>query len=230
MFWTLTTVLGSYLYIIIMIIPVVILSIISTTGNLPHIMARYWARFTLLCSKSEVEVRGQENIPESPAIYMPNHVSHFDVFAILGYLNVQFRWIVKKELFSIPLLGLAMRRAGYILIDRGNHENAIRSMDLAAEKIRAGTSILIFPEGTRSSDGILQYPLKKGGFHLAIQAGVPIIPITVQGSREILPKNGIRVKPGKIIITIGKGIHPDSHNVNSLMEEVYKSIKLGYTS
>jgi len=160
---------------------------------------------------------------------MPNHQSHFDVFAILGYLNIQFRWTVKKELFDIPLLGLAMRRAGYILIDRLNHEKAMGSMDLAAKKIRAGTSIVIFPEGTRSADGILQFPFKKGGFHLAVKAGVPIVPVTVNGSREVLPKNGIRVHPGNIHLVIGKPIFPDGHTVNSLMEEVYKSIKLGYT-
>jgi 1-acyl-sn-glycerol-3-phosphate acyltransferase len=230
MFWTMMTTLGSYLYIIIMIIPVVFLSILSINGNSPHIVARYWARLSLLCANSKVEIRGQENIPDGPAVYMPNHVSHFDVFAILGYLNVQFRWTVKKELFDIPLLGLAMRKVGYILVDRGNHEKAIQSMKLAAEKIRAGTSIVIFPEGTRSADGVLQYPFKKGGFHMALEASVPVIPVTILGSREILPKNGIKVKPGKIILTIGKGIQPDGHNVNSLMEEVYKSIKLGYTS
>lgn len=213
-----------------MIVPITCFSFISAKGNLPHIVARYWARFSLLCSGSKVEIRGSENIPDGPAIYMPNHVSHFDVFAILGYLNVQFRWTVKKELFDIPLLGLAMRKAGYILVDRGNHEKAIRSMKIAAAKISGGTSIVIFPEGTRSADGVLQYPFKKGGFHMAMDAGVSIIPITVQGSREILPKNGIKIRPGRITLTIGKGIHPDGRDLSSLMEEVYKSIKLGYTS
>jgi 1-acyl-sn-glycerol-3-phosphate acyltransferase len=173
-----------------MIIPVTILSLFSINGNLPHIVARYWARFTLMCSNSEVEIRGQENIPDGPAVYMPNHVSHFDVFAILGYLNVQFRWTVKKELFDIPLLGLVMRKAGYLLVDRGNHEKALKSMTLATEKIHTGTSIVIFPEGTRSIDGILQYPFKKGGFHIAIQAGVPIVPVTVQGREISSPKTG----------------------------------------
>lgn len=160
---------------------------------------------------------------------MPNHQSHFDVFAILGYLNIQFRWTVKKELFDIPLLGLAMKRAGYILVDRLNHAKAMESMDLAAERIRAGTSIVIFPEGTRSADGVLQYPFKKGGFHLAFKAGVPIIPVTVNGSGKILPKNGIKVNPGNIHLVVGKAIYPDEHTVSSLMEEVYKSLKLGYT-
>ncbi len=229
MLWTLTTAIGSYLYIIIVIIPLAILSLFSRGGNIPHIIARYWARFSLFCGRVSVEVRGTENIPDKPAIYMPNHVSHFDVFALLGKLTIQFRWTVKKELFSIPLLGFAMKRAGYILIDRGHHDRAMAAMRDAVKKIANGTSIVIFPEGTRSCDGYLLYPFKKGGFHLALQAGVPIVPITIIGSREVLPKHGKKVKPGKIILAVGKPIHPGSHDVNSLMEEVYNSIKLGYT-
>jgi len=228
-FWTFTTTIGSYLYIIVMILPHVILSAFSRTGDMPHIMARHWARFTLLCANVEVETTGEEHLREGPAVYMANHVSHFDVFALLARLNVQFRWTVKKELFSIPLLGLAMKRAGYILIDRSNHGRALSSLNDAAQKIAEGTSILIFPEGTRSCDGSLQYPFKKGGFHLARQAAVPIVPITVIGSREVLPKHGIRITPGKITLNIGKPIPSQGRDVPTLMEEVYKSIKLGYT-
>jgi len=229
MYWTLRTALGSYLYIMVVIIPHVIMSFFSKTGDILHLNARCWARFSLWCANCPVEVKGTENIPDGPAVYMPNHVSHFDVFAILGYLNVQFRWTVKKELFRIPLLGTAMRRAGYILIDRGNHEKAMQSLKIAAERIREGTSIVIFPEGTRSCDGTLQFPFKKGGFHLAIQSGVPIVPLTVSGTREILPKGGFQVRPGKITMTIGKPIKSQGHDVGALMEDVYKSIKLGYT-
>lgn len=229
MFWSLTTAAGSYLFIVVMIVPHVVVSLFSRTGNLPHILARTWARFTLLCANVRVEIRGRENIVHGPAIYMPNHVSHFDVFALLGHLDVQFRWTVKKELFSIPLLGLAMRRAGYILIDRTHHDRAMNSMREAAQKIRQGTSIVIFPEGTRSCNGTLQFPFKKGGFHLAVQSGVPIVPITVIGSSDVLPKHGKRVKPGKIILNIGKPVESYGRDVASLMEEVYNSIKLGYT-
>ncbi len=220
--------LGSYLYIVVMIVPQVIASLISPTGNLPHIMARHWARFTLWCSGCRVVLKGEENIPRGPAVYMANHASHFDVFALLGHLNVQFRWTVKKELFRIPLLGLAMRRAGYIRLDRFNHEKAMEGMRRSAETIRSGTSILIFPEGTRSCDGRLTFPFKKGGFHLAKEAGVPIVPITVNGTYGILPKGGAKVRPGTITIVIGRPIDPRGHDIPSLMEAVYKAMKLGY--
>lgn len=229
MYWSVRTALGSYLYIVVMIVPHVIVSLFSRTGDLPHIMARSWARFTLLCSGCRVVVRGEENIPDGPAVYMANHASHFDVFALLAHLKVQFRWTVKKELFRIPLLGLAMRRAGYILIDRANHERAMESMRIAAQKIRQGTSILIFPEGTRSCDGTLAFPFKKGGFYLARDAGVPIVPITVSGTHRILPKGGFRVRPGTITITIGVPIDTAGKDIDTLMEEVYNTIKLGYT-
>ena len=229
MYWTLRTVLGSYLYIVVMIVPHVIASLFSKTGDLPHLMARRWARFTLRCSGCRVILKGVENIPQGPAVYMANHVSHFDVFALLGYLEVQFRWTVKKELFRIPLLGLAMRRAGYILVDRFNHEKAMESIKRAAATVRAGTSVLIFPEGTRSCDGELKYPFKKGGFHLAREAGVPIVPVTVSGTYRILPKGGAIVRPGTITIVVGKPIDPAGHDIPSLMEAVYTAMKLGYT-
>ena len=227
MLWTLTCGLGTALYIIIMIIPHTLASLITRSGDLSHIDARYWARWSLFCANVKVRVEEEENLPQGPAIYMPNHVSHFDVLAILGYLNVQFRWTVKKELFRIPLFGLAMKRAGYIRIDRSDHQKAVQSMEEAAEKIKSGSSIVIFPEGTRSRDGNLQYPFKKGGFHLALQSGVPVVPVAVLGSRVVLPRHSKKVTPGTITMRIGKPIEPQGHDVSALMEEVYKAINQG---
>jgi 1-acyl-sn-glycerol-3-phosphate acyltransferase len=115
------------------------------------------------------------------------------------------------------------------MIDRSNHEKALQSLRDAADRIRNGTSIVIFPEGTRSCDGRLQYPLKKGGFHLAMEAGVPIVPLTVMGSHEVLPKHGKRVRPGRIVLNVGVPVRTLGRNLDALMEEVYNSIKLGYT-
>lgn len=223
-----STTLGSYLYMIIMIIPHTIVSMITHSGNLPHIDARYWARWTLFCANVHVKVQGEENIPNGPAIYMSNHSSHFDVFSILGYLNIQFRWTVKKELYRIPILGLAMRRAGYIMIDRSDHEKAMESMKRASENIRSGTSVVIFPEGTRSSDGNINYPFKKGGFHMAMDAGVPIVPISISGSTGIMPKHSKKIYPGTITMVISRPVETQGRDLISVMEEVYKSIDLSY--
>lgn len=229
MYRTIRTALGSYLFIIIIIVPLFTTSLFKKTGDFPHIMARHWAQFTLSCAETKVKVNGCENIPAGPVIYMANHSSFFDVFAILGHLNVQFKWIVKQELFRVPLLGFAMQRSGYISIDRGNHKKAIESIDLAEEKIRSGISIVIFPEGTRSEDGSLLYPFKKGGFHLALRSKVPIVPITILGSRDILPKGERIIKPGTIKLVIGKPIYPDGYDIDSLMGEVFRVIKLPMT-
>lgn len=198
--------------------------------DIPHLIARYWARWTLFSANVSVDAVGNDNIPDGPAVYMSNHVSYFDVLAILGYLMVQFRWTVKKELFYIPVFGYAMKKCSYIMIDRGNHEKALESMRIAAEKIRSGTSIVIFPEGTRSNDGKLQFPFKKGGFRLALDSGAPIVPITVCNSFNVLPKNSLKVTPGKITIKIGKPIDTRGSDVETLMRLVYDSIKKGFES
>ena len=116
---------------------------------------------------------------------------------MLGYLPAQLRIAAKKVLFSIPFMGWHLRRAGHIPIDRSSTQNAVASMRQAARYIHGGICAFIFPEGTRSRDGALQ-PFKKGGFKLAIQAGVPIIPITIIGSRQVLPRDSIIFRPGLI--------------------------------
>jgi 1-acyl-sn-glycerol-3-phosphate acyltransferase len=204
--------------------PIITTSLFRKNSDLPHVMARHWAQYTLSCADTSVEVSGRENIPDGPAIYMANHSSFFDVFAILGHLDVPFRWIVKKELFNVPLLGINMKRSGHISVDRDNHEKSVKSIELAAAKIRSGKSIFIFPEGTRSDYGVLRYPFKKGGFYLAILSGAPIVPIAIIGAREILPKEEMIVKPGNIKLVIGEPIYPNGHCIESLMEKTFITI------
>jgi 1-acyl-sn-glycerol-3-phosphate acyltransferase len=205
-------------------LPIIFSSFFKRTSDLPQAMVRCWARFTLFCADTNVEVTGMDNIPGNPAIFMANHTSFFDVFSILGHIDTHFIWVVKKELFSIPALGIAMKRCGHISIDRGEHEKALRSINHAVECIRSGQSIFIFPEGTRSGDGEFRYPLKKGGFHLALQSEVPIVPITIIGSKNILPKDGKIIKPGNIKIVIGSPIYPECHDTGTLMAEVFSAI------
>jgi 1-acyl-sn-glycerol-3-phosphate acyltransferase len=142
-----------------------------------------------------VEVEGLEKIdPKQAYVFAANHQSQFDIFALLGHLPVQFRWLAKIELFRIPIFGAAMKGAGYIPIDRSDRRKAFQSIDQAAAKVREGTSIVIFPEGTRSLDGKLK-DFKKGGFHLAIKSQRPIVPVSISGTFAILPKRGFRINP-----------------------------------
>jgi 1-acyl-sn-glycerol-3-phosphate acyltransferase len=167
--------------------------------------------------------RGQENVNATvPRIYMTNHQSYFDILAVLSYLPVDFKFILKQELMKIPFLGPAMKRAGYIGIVRDDPRKALQSMRRAAERIKAGSSVLIFPEGTRSADGRLQ-PYKRGGFHLALQSGCDIVPVTIKDSYKIVPKGSLKINRGSFLMSIGKPISVKGYkrsNVPQLMDRV----------
>ena len=166
-----------------------------------HTYARFWARVSLLLAGVRLTVEGHKHLPAVAAVYMPNHQSNFDILALYAGLPVQFRWLAKEELFRIPLFGFAMRRTGYIPVDRSDHKKAIRSMAEAARRISEGTSVVVFPEGTRSPDGAL-LPFKKGGFVLAIDAAAPIVPVAISGSHEVMPKHSHWIRGGHIRITL----------------------------
>ncbi|MES0396023.1 MAG: lysophospholipid acyltransferase family protein [Syntrophobacteria bacterium] len=180
-----------------------IFALISRGGNLSHLMGRLWGRILLFAGGVKVRVEGLQNIdPDQTYVFAANHQSQFDIFALLAHLPTQFRWLAKKELFRIPFLGVGMKGAGYIPIDRSNRREAFRSLDLAAARVREGTSIVIFPEGTRTVDGTLQ-SFKKGGFHLAIKSKRPIVPVSLSGTFAILPKKGFRIRPQTVLIYLG---------------------------
>lgn len=184
----------------------IVYSFFANAENNVHKVANIWARILLAICSTKVQVIGKENILRGkPQVFMANHQSDFDILITLAYLPGQFRWIAKKELFAIPVFGRAMKSAGYIEIDRQNHEKALQSLDLAALRIREGKSVMTFPEGTRSRDGEIK-AFKQGTFYLAIQSGVPIVPISIVGSGDIMPKRSLKVKPGKIKLIIDKPI------------------------
>jgi len=177
-------------------------SFIDIKGRLPHRVAGIWARSIMAASPIEVTVKGLSNIdPDKSYVYMSNHQSNYDIPILLGYLPVQFRWLAKIELFRIPLFGYAMKRAGYICIDRSNQKSAFESLKKAAEIIRNGVSVMIFPEGTRTKDGNIG-SFKKGGFVLAVESGVPILPVIIRGTYSVMPKSRLLIKPGKVTVEI----------------------------
>jgi len=201
-------------------------------GRVGHYCARFWGRIALLANRVKVKVEGLENIKgKGPFIFMSNHQGSYDIFVLLGHLPFQFKWLVKKELFSIPFFGWAMSAAGYISIDRqGTREATVESMNKAAQKIREGMSVVIFPEGSRSPDGSIQL-FKKGGFILAMKSKVPIIPISLAGSREIMSKDRLTASSGEIRIKIGDPIETEPYSVKDrpvLMEKVSETISKNF--
>lgn len=190
----------------------IVVSFFDKKGILAHIVARSWGQSILFASRIHVTVKGFSNIdPDKPYIFMPNHMSNFDIPVLLAHLKVQFRWLAKAELFRIPLFGFAMKRAGYISIDRSNRKSAFESLARAAQIIRNGRSVLIFPEGTRSRDQSIK-PFKKGGFVLAVESGVPIVPVIIHGTWRIMSKNGLMIRPGDVTVEILEPIETGNYS------------------
>jgi len=209
----------------------IIISFFSRTGNPVHIIARIWGRGILFASRIKVTVKGLANIdPSQSYIFMSNHQSNFDIPVLLAYLPVQFRWLAKAELFKIPIFGRAMRAAGYVKIDRFNQKSAFESIREAARKMKNGVSVMIFPEGTRSRDGNIR-PFKKGGFIMAVDSKVPIVPVILQGTWTIMEKSSLKINTGEVSLNIETPIATTGYtrdNKDELMESVRAVICEGF--
>ena len=166
-----------------------------------------WAKRLLSASGTKVKAVGLDKIPPGPVVYVSNHQSWFDIWVLQGMLPGQVRFIAKKELTKIPFFGRAMVTAGHLTIDRQNRQAAFDAYKDAAASIQGGMSAVVFAEGTRSRTGDL-LPFKKGPFVLGIAAGVPIVPVYVAGTFDLLPKGKIRLTPHPVAIMIGDPIDP----------------------
>jgi 1-acyl-sn-glycerol-3-phosphate acyltransferase len=214
-----------------MALMVILLSFIRAGGDTIHKVGRIWAKCILRVSKIKVTVKGYSNLkPGKSYIYMPNHVSNIDIPVLQAYLPVQFRWLAKAELYKIPIFGHAMKSAGYISIDRSDRRSAINSLNHVARIIRNGVSVIIFPEGTRSRTRNIQ-PFKKGGFVLAVDSGVSIIPIIIHGTGQIMPRKKISIKSGNVTLEITKPIKSSDYTrktKDDLMKKVRNIIQESY--
>jgi len=191
-------------------------------------LGRVWAKIHLKACGIRVVMEGAENITEPPYVIMCNHQSVLDIFALLSSLPLSFKWIAKKELFVVPFLGWALKAGKNISIDRQNPRKALKAMHEAAHRIQEGMNIVIFPEGTWSTNGTL-LPFKKGGFSLALRTKVPIIPIGIRGTGQLQPE-GCSVPKGKglIQIKIGQPVRVTEEErtaKNKLMLEVRSHIE-----
>jgi 1-acyl-sn-glycerol-3-phosphate acyltransferase len=205
----------------------IFMAFVDFTGRSSHFLSRLWAWLILKTCGIRVVIHGLEKIrPGEPKIYMSNHRSYIDVWSIVACFPVDLKCVAKKELARIPVFGQALYMLGHIIIDRQDRGQSFTSLDRAAEKVRAGRNVLIFPEGTRAPAGRLG-EFKKGGFVLAIKAGVPIVPISVTGSSELLPKDSYNVRSGVVEIFIGDQIPTSGftiENKEALIERVRTEI------
>lgn len=196
-----------------------------------HSLARGWARTSLKICGIKVHVRGLEKVDMNRNyVYVSNHASMFDIPAIIASVPDQIRIVFKKELHWIPIFGWGLKYGSYISIDRSRGPAAMKSLDEAVEKIRTGASVLLYAEGTRTLDGKLQ-AFKRGAFNLAVKAGVPVVPLTINGSFKLLPKRSIVVRPGEVELVLESPIEIRGNGKNAelqLMEEVHTAIQKHY--
>ncbi|MFL6448236.1 MAG: lysophospholipid acyltransferase family protein [Bryobacteraceae bacterium] len=181
----------------------VIAALFDKTGAIPIRVARAWGRFLLTVSGVKVRVEGLEHIDANGSyIFVSNHLSYMDTPVVLSHVPVQFRFLAKVGLFQIPLLGTHLKQAGHIPVPRGDPRASVKTMQLAAETVaNKKISLLIFPEGGRSHDGRLR-PFKEGAVYIAIRAGVPLVPVTLIGTREVLPFGGGVPLSGDVTVRI----------------------------
>ncbi len=197
-------------------------------GARVHGIAVIWARTVLRAAGISVSVEGAEHVAAPPYLFMSNHQSALDISVLLSYLPVPFKFVAKRELFRIPVFGRAIKKAGYIDIDRDNPREALKAIEDAVAKIRGGTSVLIFPEGTRSPDGNL-LPFMKGAFSLAVRAGVPVVPLAIIGTNPLQPPGcAVATQTGRVTVRVGTPIPMAGKGLSyksGLMEEVRTAIE-----
>jgi 1-acyl-sn-glycerol-3-phosphate acyltransferase len=208
---------------LIVFFPVTIAAMLSKTGNLAFTISKVWAHIMLKATFVHPVIRGREKIIKGKSyIIISNHQSEYDILAIVTTLGIQFRWIIKKELLKVPLFGYALYKSRNIFIDRGQGEAAMKSIREGLERLPEGVGLMFFAEGTRSEDGTIQR-FKKGGFIMAMERGIPILPVTVNGSRKVLPKKSLVFHSGPIEVVISDPIETTGLRIENLQDLMDKT-------
>lgn len=176
------------------------------TGALQHWCARWWCRLIALTIGSRLRVHGARNVRSDRSyVYMANHASLIDTPALFACLPYQFKIMAKKELFYVPFMGWHLWSSGNFPVDRSDGRKTARSLRHVIEGVRAGKSLAVFPEGTRTPNGRLQ-DFKPGAFKIALRSGAQIVPVTIRGTFELLPKTTLAPRPGRVDVFIGEPI------------------------
>lgn len=214
---------------IITCLSIIIMTPIAGDAKWGYYPGRVWGRVMCALALTRIKINGNENIdPEKSYIFVANHQSMFDIFLIYGYLNAKFKWIMKMELRRTPLLGKACESMGHIFVDRSSPMRAQKSLEAAKDRLLQGNnSIFLFPEGTRSSNGKIGR-FKRGAFTIARDLHLPIIPVTISGAYNVLPKGGWHITPGSITMTIHNPIDTTNltdDNLNEMIEQVKNTVE-----
>ncbi|MCL5124432.1 MAG: 1-acyl-sn-glycerol-3-phosphate acyltransferase [Deltaproteobacteria bacterium] len=229
------TAIGLVIFTSVLTPPIILSALFKSSGGPAFRIMRWWAILISFLMGLKYSIYGTENIRSGQSyIITPNHQGNADILALVVNLPLRFRWVIKRELLRIPVFGWALAGTGAIAIDRSDREKAVESLNKAKDKLSKGWSMLIYPEGTRTADGNL-LPFKKGPFMIAVQTGLPILPVASNGAFKILPKKTIAFRPGRITLTVGEPIITKDLTENDvpwLMEQtrmaIAKNLKANY--
>ncbi len=207
------------------------LTVLVAVLSSPRIASRYvaanWARLIAFLTPVWVTVEGAENAdPGRSYVVVCNHQSQYDIFLVYGWLKLDLKWVLKAELRKVPGVGIGCEKAGHIYVDRSNPEKARKAVQDALDSVGDGVGILFFAEGTRSPDGKLR-PFKKGAFRVATSQGLPILPVTIIGTRDIQKPKSLFIFPGKIRMVVHPAIEvgeDDAESINRLMAQTRQAI------
>ena len=178
----------------------IVLSLVGLPRLANQVVARNWARLNAFVSLMEVEVEGADKVvPGESYVITANHRSLVDIYLLYGFSGLDVKWVMKKELRAIPIFGLACEKLGHVVVDRSNTAADLASMEVARTRFVKGTSIIFFPEGTRSRNNTM-LPFKKGAFRMALNLGASILPVSIHGTEKILPSDTTQLVPGKAVL------------------------------
>lgn len=194
-----------------------LLAIVFRNGHPSHVVASFWARLILKICRVQVEIEGVDNLSEPErCIVAANHQSLFDTPILFGYLPLSFRILYKKSLNRIPFLGWHLFLSGHIPVERDSPARARRSLDNAARRILGGTSVVVFPEGTRSFDGAMRQ-FKRGSFILAVRTRTPIVPVTISESHSVMKRGEVTVYPRTVRVLVHPAVDPSPFTEETVM-------------
>ena len=202
------------------------LAFISPSSAIKYAV-RPWGKMIILTTGVTLDVKGLENIPKEPSIIMYNHQSVYDIFAFMAVLPIDWKAVMKKEVLDMPFIGWVSKVAGHYFVARDGSERDTKEVKKIAERIRLGPSVLIAPEGTRSKDGKL-LPFQKGGFFIAMLAGVPIVPMVMMGGAKIYAKTSWVVNSGTMKVRVLPPVYPgDLPRGKAGREELMRIVREG---
>ncbi|MCM1331497.1 MAG: 1-acyl-sn-glycerol-3-phosphate acyltransferase [Bacteroides sp.] len=204
----------------------IILSMVGMGRWAGYFFPHWWARLFCALTFVRVTVVGRENIDSGTSyVFVANHQGAYDIFSIYGYLNHQFRWMMKKALEKIPLVGYSCKVSGHIMVDNSTPASTRETLEKAEKQLQGGMSLVVFPEGARTWDGKMR-PFKRGAYRLAVEFGLPVVPITINGAFDVMPRFKKIPIYGHITLTIHKPIEAVDgiHDLPLLMNESFEAI------